>query len=210
MVAQSLKTEGSETWAGTTIGGNTGFATPIPFEVGFTSMTVVVWSPTAGIPVRLKVEDATDPTKSVETEATTTVSETWETLEFDFSNEAEGTAEIDFSYTYNKASIFFDFNSVGAGLTYFWDDIYFEDATGINNFKVESLIVYPNPATDYITIKNNENLTAVSIYSVNGQMVYNISNPSSKINISSLTSGTYTLKASDISGKVYTTTLIIN
>lgn len=209
MVAQSLKSEGAETWAGTTVGGTTGFATPIPFAEGSTTMTVAVWSPTVGTPVRLKVEDAGDPTKSVETEATTTVSEAWETLEFDFSNEAEGTAEIDFSYTYNKASIFFNFGSNGTGLTYFWDDMYFYDPTGINNIKVETLNVYPNPATDNIYIKNSEKLSELSIYSVNGKMVYNTNNPSNTIDISNLTSGVYAIKATDISGKIYTNSLII-
>ena len=51
-------------------------------------VTVRVWAPAAGIPIRLKVEDAADPTKSVETEATTTVANAWETLTFDFANQA--------------------------------------------------------------------------------------------------------------------------
>ncbi len=209
MVAQSLKTEGAETWAGTTVGGTLGFASPIPFTEGSTTMTVAVWSPLSGIPVRLKVEDATDPTKSVETEATTSMSEAWETLVFDFSNEAEGTAEIDFSYTYNKASIFFNFGSNGTGLTYFWDDMFFYDPTGINNSKVESLNVYPNPATNNIYIANSEKLSEISIYSVNGKMVYNSNNPSNTIDISNLTSGTYAIRAMDLSGKIYTKSLII-
>lgn len=209
MVAQSLKTEGAETWAGTTVGGTLGFASPIPFTEGSTTMTVAVWSPLSGIPVRLKVEDATDPTKSVETEATTSMSEAWETLVFDFSNEAEGTAEIDFSYTYNKASIFFNFGSNGTGLTYFWDDMFFYDPTGINNSKVESLNVYPNPATNNIYIANSEKLSEISIYSVNGKMVYNSNNPSNTIDISNLTSGTYAIRAMDLSGKIYTNSLII-
>lgn len=209
MVAQTLKTEGAEIWAGTTVGGNDGFASPIPFAEGSTIMTVAVWSPTAGIPVRLKVEDAADATKSVETEAITTMSEAWETLEFDFSNEVEGTAEIDFSYTYNKASIFFNFGSNGTGLTYFWDDMYFYDPTGINNSKVETLNVYPNPATENIYIKNSEELSEISIYSVNGKMVYNSNNPSNTIDITNLTSGIYAIRATDLSGKIYTNSLII-
>ncbi len=50
-------------------------------------MTVRVWSPDAGIQVRLKVEDAADNTKSVETEATTTVANDWD-MTFDFANPA--------------------------------------------------------------------------------------------------------------------------
>ncbi len=126
-VAQSIKTDMAATFAGTTMG-NDGFANPIPFTDTTTKMTVRVWSPDAGIPVRLKVEDANDPTISVETEATTTLAEEWETLEFDFANEAMGTAPLNLDNTYDKASIFFNFGTDGATAgekTYFWDDVQF-------------------------------------------------------------------------------------
>jgi hypothetical protein len=126
-VVKTIKTAGAELWAGTTVGGTVGFATPIPFEEGSTTMTVDVWSPFAGIPVRLKVEDAGDPTITVETETLTTVAEDWETISFDFSNEAPGTAELNFDYDYNKASIFFDFGTPGASdQTYYWDNMDFD------------------------------------------------------------------------------------
>ncbi|MDZ7776763.1 MAG: hypothetical protein U5L09_14745 [Bacteroidales bacterium] len=128
MVAKTIKTESAETWAGTTVGGTVGFETFVPFEEGSTVMKVAVWSPTAGTPIRLKVEDASDGTISVETEANTTVAEEWEVLEFDFSEEAEGTAEINFENTYNKASIFFNFGTDGATAgeqTFYWDDMMF-------------------------------------------------------------------------------------
>ncbi|MCA1751142.1 MAG: fasciclin domain-containing protein, partial [Flavobacteriales bacterium] len=124
-VVQTVKGDGSPFFAGTTVGDEIGFAEPLPFEEGATTMTVRVWSPTADIPVRLKVENLTDPTVSVETEATTTVAEEWETLTFDFANQAEGTAAINFASVYTKASIFFNFGTDGQGLTYFWDDVAF-------------------------------------------------------------------------------------
>jgi len=81
----------------------------IPFTTTETQMTVRVYSPRAGIPVRLKVEDAADPTHSVETEALTTKVNAWETLTFNFANPVSGTAALNLAYTYNKVSIFFDF-----------------------------------------------------------------------------------------------------
>ena len=87
-----------------------------------------VYSPDAGIKVRLKVEDAADPTRSVETEATTTVANNWETLTFDFANQAAGTAALNLAYTYKKASIFFNFGVTGAtagAKTYYFDDVAF-------------------------------------------------------------------------------------
>ncbi len=122
-VASSNKIAGSETWAGTTVANVSGFASPIPFSATETTMTVRVYSPVAGIPVLLKVEDKTNGTISVETLATTTMVDTWETLTFDFSNEAAGTAALDLANTYDKASVFFDFGTNGDGATYLWDDM---------------------------------------------------------------------------------------
>ena len=74
----------------------------------------------------MKIEDSADPTRSVETEATVTTAMAWQTLTFDFANEATGTAALNPGYTFDKVSIFFDFGSSGidggAG-TFYYDDI---------------------------------------------------------------------------------------
>lgn len=127
-VVQSIKTGAAETWAGTTLGDPDGFASAIPFTAETTTMRVRVWSPVADIPIRLKVEDSADPTISVETEAIVSTAGEWETLVFDFSNQAAGTAALNLAYAYNKASIFFNFGTSGgqAGeLTFYWDDVAF-------------------------------------------------------------------------------------
>jgi hypothetical protein len=136
-VAKVVKSATAETWAGTTISAlsgtvATGFSNKIPFTASATKMSVRVLSPDAGIHVRLKVEDYTDGTKSVETEAITTVANTWETLTFDFSAQATGTAALNLSYNYNKASIFFNFGVAGATAgekAYYFDDIKFGEST---------------------------------------------------------------------------------
>ena len=107
----------------------------IAFTASATTMTVRVWSPDVGIPVRLKVEDIADPTKSVETEATTTVVG-WQTLSFDFANAASGTPVLNLATTYNKASIFFNFGVVGTGKTYYFDDVTFVTGTGTDTVLV--------------------------------------------------------------------------
>ena len=91
-VAQVTKSATAELWAGTTVstGPNNSIA-PIPFSATAKTITVRVWAPAAGIPIRLKVEDAADGSKSCETEATTTVANAWETLTFNFANPAAGT-----------------------------------------------------------------------------------------------------------------------
>jgi hypothetical protein len=130
-VAKVIKSNTAETWAGTTVTavGGGGFATKIPFSVGNTFMNVRVWSPDAGIKVRLKVEDSGDDKKTVETDATTTVAGGWQNLVFDFSQPTTPpTAPINFAYNYNKASIFFNFGvagSVTGEKTYYFDDMVF-------------------------------------------------------------------------------------
>ena len=66
MVGELVKSDTAELWAGVTIGGD-GLANAVPVMRGATKMTVRVWSPDANIPVRLKIEDATNAAISVET-----------------------------------------------------------------------------------------------------------------------------------------------
>lgn len=122
-VKKTTKVNGAETWAGTTIGTNTGFATAIPLTAAASQMSVRVYSPAAGIRVLLKVEDHTNNQRSVETFATTTMAGEWETLIFDFNNQAPGTAAFNPNFTYTMASIFFDFGNSGNGKVFFWDDV---------------------------------------------------------------------------------------
>lgn len=124
-VKKSTKTNGAQTWAGTSIGTPLGFATPVPFSAAATQMSVKVYSPAAGLPVRLKVEDHTNNTHSVETEKLTTVANAWETIVFDFASPAAGTPALNFTYTYDLASIFFDFGTAGNGKIFYWDDVKF-------------------------------------------------------------------------------------
>ena len=132
-VAKVIKSATAELWAGTTVTAvegavQTGFSSRIPFTAGEKRMNVRVWSPIAGIPIRLKVEDYLDPTKSCETEATCTLANTWVTLSFDFGNPASGTAALNLTYNYNKASIFFNFGVTGAVTgekIYYFDDVQF-------------------------------------------------------------------------------------
>ena len=124
-VARTTKLVTAMTWAGTTVGG---VNITYPFSATETQISMRVRSPDAGIPVRMKVETAGDPTRSVETEAVTTVANAWETLTFDFANEAPGTAPLNPAYTYDMLSVFFNFDTDGATAgekTYYWDTIEF-------------------------------------------------------------------------------------
>lgn len=150
MVASTNKPPGAELWGGTVIAATSGFANPIPFSATETSLQVRVWSPDAGIPVRLKVENAANGAISVETETLTTMAGAWEVMEFDFSNEVSGTPALDLSQAYEKVVIFFNFGTDGntAGdKTYLWDDVSFVSAPALA--QVDLPITFDDSGTDY-------------------------------------------------------------
>jgi len=148
-VLMTDRTAGSQTWAGTTLSTSNGLASTIPFVQGATTISAHVYSPASGVVVRLKAEDHTNPGISVETEATTTISNGWNTLVFDFANEANGTAAINFSNTYDKLSIFFDFgNSPSASTIYYLDSVYFGGmVSGVNGCTDPTANNYNSSAT---------------------------------------------------------------
>jgi len=165
--------------AGTTIGTPAGFASNIPLSLSDSKMTVKVWSPAAGTPIRLKVEDWTDPTHTCETQTNTSVAG-WEVLEFDFSNQAPGTESLSvglsMGWTYNMASIFFNFGTDGAAAgeqTYYFDNVKFgELIISTNDPEAEGLYTFPNPTRNQWTINSeNTEITLVEIFDIQGKPV---------------------------------------
>ncbi len=153
-VAKVVKSATAELWAGTTISNLANAAiAPIAFSSTYKTVSVRVWSPTAGIPVRLKVENASDPTKSVETEASTTVANAWQTLTFNFANQASGTAALDLAATYNKMSIFFNFGQTGVqsggAKTYYLDDVIYTAGTVTAPATSSLPVTFDNSAVTY-------------------------------------------------------------
>ncbi len=176
-VKRTTKPSGAETWAGTTIGA--GFTARIPFTASTTQMSIRVYSPAAGIRVRLKVEDRTNNARSVETEAMTQAVNTWETLIFDFANQSSGTAAMNLTYNYDMASVFFDFGNAGTGRIFFWDDVRFLAANTTPNYLVLPLdfqsTSYAYPFTNFgggaVTVVNNPSATGINTSTKVGKMV---------------------------------------
>ncbi len=180
-VKKTTKPNGAETWAGTTIGA--GFTSPLAFSATATQMTVRVYSPAVGLPIRLKVEDRNDNTHSVETEKLTTVANAWETLVFDFRNQASGTAALNLAYTYNMASLFFDFGTAGSGKVFYWDDVTF---LPVNIAGLELPLTFESGTLNYaftnfdggdVTIINNPQSGGINTSAKVGKMVKNAGQP---------------------------------
>ena len=175
-VKRTTKPNGAQTWAGTTIGAN--FNAPIAFTATRTQMSIRVYSPAAGLRVRLKVEDKTNNTRSVETEAMTQAVNTWETLVFDFATPSIGTASMNLAYTYDMASVFFDFGNNGTGSVFYWDDVTFLPTNVIPNYLTlpldfQSTYAYPfvNFGGATATVVNNPNPSGINTSTRVGRMV---------------------------------------
>ena len=176
-VKKTTKTNGAATWAGTTIG--TGFSSNLPFTATKTQMSVRVYSPAAGIRVRLKVEDRNNNTRSVETEAMTQAANTWETLIFDFSTQSDGTAALNLTYNYNMASIFFDFGNAGTGKIFYWDDVSFLATNVTPNYLALPIdfqsttfpYTFVNFGGGVATVVNNPNPSGINTSTKVGKMV---------------------------------------
>ena len=108
-VAEMLKADGAETWAGSF------------FDIGnplnltdYKKISIKTWSPKVGVVVKLKLENSANGDESFEVDLNTTVSNSWEELVYDFSGAPD--------YVYDRVVIFFDFGNVGDGTTYYSDE----------------------------------------------------------------------------------------
>ena len=175
---QVIKNNESGTSAGVTIGTEEGFATNIPVTSSDTKMYAHVFvegTTQTSIPVRFKIENSNDPTQSVETEAFTSVAGEWEVLEFDFSNEASGTAALNTSYPFNMASIFFNFGTTGNNETiYRLDNISFGSpiSLSMNDNISTSYRLYPNPVVDKINIIGIDGTERVTVTDILGKELF--------------------------------------
>jgi hypothetical protein len=197
--------------------GDGGLANAIPFSAGNTTMRARVWAADAGTPVLMKVENVSNGAVSVETIATTTVAGGWQTLFFDFTNNATGTPALDLNATYGKVVIFCDFGNAGSGKTFYVDDVNFGGSgIGIEETSaIENVNVYPNPSTGLVTISGN--ITAASpltitVLDVNGRMLseetLNVENAfAHQLDLSAASAGMYFVRITSNQG---TTTQRIN
>lgn len=115
-------------------------ALDISTDKGF---TMHVWSPVADTPVLLKLENATSGI-DVERSVTTTTTNAWEELTFDFS--AEG------ALTFESVTVFMNFNVVDpADQTYYWDNLV-QISVGSGGDPVELPITFDDANVNYVIL----------------------------------------------------------
>ncbi|MEM6348734.1 MAG: T9SS type A sorting domain-containing protein, partial [Bacteroidota bacterium] len=202
MVAKTTKPFNAEIWAGTTIGTLVGFANPIPFTANATKMNMRIYSPKAGIPIRMKVEDSQNSNLSVEVETFTTVANAWEILEFDFSDPIPGTTTLNFNNSYDLANVFFYYGfsgqDIGADSVFYWDDVKFGAALSISTLDKFDLSFYPNPVQNAFYIEANRNIESLVVYDAFGKALLREESLAQKVqlDLSHFPSGFYFVKVS--------------
>lgn len=120
-VVKIEKLSGAQVWAGASLS----LESIVDFSKG-TTVKVAVWSPKVGATILYKMEDSTspkdgngNPSINVEVQATSTVANAWEVLSFDLTS--SGTFST--SNKYDTVILFPDFNQMGTGVVYYFDDI---------------------------------------------------------------------------------------
>lgn len=111
-VMRTIKTMGALFYAGTAIN--------LDIAIDFSTSEMISfksYSPKAGIPVKLRLENA-DNSIGIEVDVNTTVINQWETLTYDFSGQTTGTEFV-------RVVVFYEFivDLAGDGSTYYFDDV---------------------------------------------------------------------------------------
>jgi hypothetical protein len=105
----------------------------------------------------------------------------------------------------------FDFFSSSSFCLFYLDTFeyiegYIDPTGGVEDLNAKGFTAYPNPVTDILNLRANENITSVSISNILGQTIYraNVGSMSSTVDMSSYSSGTYfvTVQIGDTEGTV--------
>lgn len=132
-----IVSDGSDAWSGTVVGGDVGLANPVPFTSTLQKLTMDVYSPAAGVRVLLKFEELANADNNCEVFATTTKANEWETLMFDFANDASDTKHPDLSIDYQKVVVIFNAGAADNGdKTYYADNIIFAPVVPVSTISV--------------------------------------------------------------------------
>ncbi|WP_392437371.1 T9SS type A sorting domain-containing protein [Cruoricaptor ignavus] len=76
------------------------------------------------------------------------------------------------------------------------------------NFSAAKISVYPNPATDFISVKTEEVIKLYKIYSADGRKVLEGAKPTGRISVESLAKGSYIFTAKTAGGKMISSKFI--
>tara|TARA_B100000795_G_scaffold194102_1_gene148351 strand:- start:5809 stop:7074 length:1266 start_codon:yes stop_codon:yes gene_type:complete len=160
-----------------------------------------VWSPLSNIPVLLKLENASG--ANSERAVTTTTTNAWETLSFDFSEAGQ--------LTYQSVTIFMNFNVTDAAdQVYYWDNLELGDPLGVSGNDLVNITLYPNPTTSILSIEASQEIAMIQILTLLGQNISSleVNTTGSSIDVSQFKTGMYIAKVLFSNGNVQTLNFI--
>ncbi|MFT7344937.1 MAG: hypothetical protein ACI9XP_001529 [Lentimonas sp.] len=99
--------------------------------------------------------------------------------------------------TVPDSMMIFAYSGDEIGSVLYLDDVAFDyENIGLNETQLNLVSIYPNPATNLITITSESIIETVEIYSVTGQLVKSVemNSVTSKINVEGLKSGSYVIE----------------
>lgn len=166
-------------------------SSPIDFSTNsILSMKVYCTAP-IGHPILVKFEGGVP----IEVAGATTKTGEWEIMQFDFTGLAGGTN--------NQMLFMFNFNNIGAGEVYYFDDIQLTDGTnpGVSietNEPLNNFSAYPNPTSDSWTVSSgNSSEFTIQVRDLQGKLLAEFNSNSQQtvsIDASNFTSGIYLIE----------------
>ncbi len=205
-VLQLFKPENAEVWGGTAI--------PLDCFIDFSQsnmMELHIWSPRAGVPVLLKIEDTDspedmngNPSVFAEVMVNTATSNAWELMMFDMSTHPDFSDAADL---YDQVVVFADFNNAGVvgGETFYFDNIKVAGDVAIDETELAKvqLDAFPNPVDEVLNVSfdipvaGNATLTLVDVLGRTAKHVdmdyVGQGATNQEIAVNTLSSGTYVL-----------------
>jgi hypothetical protein len=126
----------------------------------------------------------------------TATTSAWGMMSLPFAANPEATGTVNQLYIVAVSSN----NAVASPGTTLWLDNITTGYVGVEENEVITATVYPNPATDVLNIKMNEEVASVVITALDGKTV--ATETSASVNISGLNTGMYLYTITSVSGKV--------
>ena len=111
----------------------------------------------------------------------------WVTMEFDFAAAADST-------DYDQIVVQMGGEGHFIPGQFYFDNFELQGTTGIRNIENVYIGIFPNPASRLIRIDRYMDITSVNIYSISGQVVYQSTQATERIDVSGLESGLYLLE----------------
>ncbi len=195
-VMRLLKTNGAQFFAGCAI------ELDEPVDLSNTGKIVFSsWSPKAGIPVKVRLEDAGNTEGvGIEVDVNTVTASTWETLEADFS--ALQNANVD----YVRIVLFYEFiaDLPGDGTTYYFDNLSVDELTSTRTLTAAEVQVFPNPTADLWQIASPEaRIETLHLFDTSGKLLLSASPNTNTFEIDArrLPTGTYLVSVVTAEGR---------